>query len=478
MQFFNVQTVFLFYSAISVFCGLLLIGLFWGRKDTSATLWICSCFLSSLASLGSVYRDQVPVWLGYSTLVTLETIALLSLSLSLWCLIPNYNLSKGIRRALFGAACFFVLQEVLRYIGGGQLVPPMALATSSMWVFLHLFGVYSALQISKQFRTKIFFQIIAIVFFCSSLFFAMRVVNMVNGHSYYAFDPSVYNFLLYFSIALLSSFRNLVYVALRMHLGFSEHSRLNNMNLHLTNLLEEREYLLSTLSKYQKSAEVNALASTIAHEVNQPLGALKIDAQFAMYVLNENPINEALLKKTVQSFVANVNRAAEIIKNLIKLSQVLNTEPSKVSLTPLLKEVVEILRFRSQKIGIKVELNLIDDCFVLANPGQLQQVFLNLFNNALNELEHSRPHSGRISLSLHQHEDLARISLQDNGRGIAVGIENTIFELFSSNQEGGSGIGLWLSRDIIVRSGGKIWYEPASGGGANFQIELPLDRPT
>jgi len=472
MHFFTIQSIFLFYSALSIFCGLLLIGFFWGRKDLSARIWIASCFLSALATMVTVYRDHIPFQVSYSLMVSIETFALLSLSQSLWSLLPVYRASKGFFRILGTVTAFFLAQEALRFYGGGKLTPGMSLLTSSTWVFVDLFCAYSTYKVAQQFEHKLFLQIIAIVFFSSSLLFAMRLINMLSGNTHSAFDPQTINFIIYFGIAILSTFRNLLYIFLRMHLGFTEHSRLNNMNMRLNNVVEERDQMISSLAKLNKSAEVNALASTVAHEVNQPLGASKLDAQFALHILKEQPENAAALKGAVQSLVNNIDRASNIIRNLSNLSRKSNLEREQIALNQLLIDVVQISRGRCSELGIQIEYIAEQDIKVYANSGELQQVLINLINNAIDELEIAKISNGKILIFAKQVDRFVRIFVQDNGRGVPKDKEKSIFELLHSDKDGGSGIGLWLSQSILTRWNGKLWYESAPQGGSIFIVEL------
>ena len=353
-------------------------------------------------------------------------------------------------------------------------MPSMSLLTASTWVFVDLFCAYSAFKVSRHFQNRLFLFFIGIIFFISSVLFLFRTINMVAVNTYSAFEPQAFNFIIYFGIAMLGSFRNLIYILLRMHLGFAEHGRLNNMNMRLNNILEERDRMILSLAKLNKSAEVNALASTVAHEVNQPLGASKIDAQFALHILKERPENVSALREAIESLVGNIDRAASIIRNLSNLSRRSNLAEESASINQLLLEVVQISRGRCRNCGIALEFNGCPDFYVLANAGELQQVFINLINNAIDELEISKTENGRINLSAKKVGDSVQIYVEDNGGGVPSGKEKVIFELMNSDKDGGSGIGLWLSQHIVSRWDGKIWYEPASPKGSHFIVQLPL----
>jgi C4-dicarboxylate-specific signal transduction histidine kinase len=102
-----------------------------------------------------------------------------------------------------------------------------------------------------------------------------------------------------------------------------------------------------------------------------------------------------------------------------------------------------------------------------------QQVLINLMNNAIDALDEANADHKRIGISAKQESGVIKIHIQDNGCGIKAGQESKIFDLMVSNKESGSGIGLWLSKNIINRFGGEITAHNAIDGGACFVIKLP-----
>ena len=244
------------------------------------------------------------------------------------------------------------------------------------------------------------------------------------------------------------------------------------MNMRLNNVLEERDKMITSLARLNKSAEVNALASTVAHEVNQPLGASKIDAQFALHILKEQPENANALQGAVQSLVGNIDRASAIIRNLTNLSRKSNLEREKIDINQVLLDVIQISRGRCSRSGIQINFNFEEKYYVLANSVELQQVFINLINNAIDELEEGKIDAGTIQIYTKKLDRLVRIYVQDNGRGVPQGKEKSIFELLHTDKDHGSGIGLWLSQSILARWEGKLWCESVPQGGSIFIVEL------
>ena len=100
---------------------------------------------------------------------------------------------------------------------------------------------------------------------------------------------------------------------------------------------------------------------------------------------------------------------------------------------------------------------------------------INLLNNAIEALANKDTANKEISISMYRSGENIEITIEDNGPGITPGQESQIFELLISNKKTGSGIGLWLSKDIVKRYGGNIWAANIPGSGAKFTIQIPVN---
>jgi signal transduction histidine kinase len=104
---------------------------------------------------------------------------------------------------------------------------------------------------------------------------------------------------------------------------------------------------------------------------------------------------------------------------------------------------------------------------------EIQQVILNLVNNAIQSLEGSDQKEKRITIEGKSDINCMQITVADNGAGVSPEIQADLFTILNSAKKTGMGLGLWLCQHIIARHGGRIWYEDAPQGGARFCIELP-----
>lgn len=475
MNAFTIQTLFLLYSALSVLAAGMITALFWHKKDTSARIWIVSCLLTSLATVVTVNRDVIPLIISYSLMVSFEALSLLLLSESIKRLNPQKNHIRISHLTWFLPSLLFVIVEYDRYQAHGQLTASMTAATALVCSFANLYCFYQTISVSKHFKNRLFFKLIGTTVLIVGLLYILRTINVLSAYSQFAFDLKSYNLAIWFFLILFGSIRNLAYISLRLHLGFVEHVRLDTMNTGLTNLIDERNAMILSLEKLNKWASVNALASTIAHEINQPLAAIKLNAEFIEFKLNDHPEATSLLREINQNIIHDIDRVSSIIKSLRNLSISNIKVKRNVQLLESLNEVIEISKRKLNDEKISIRLDCDQSCEAFVNEGEFQQVLINVLNNAIEALANTDIENKEISISMYRRGEAIEITVQDNGSGITPGQEAQIFELLISNKKTGSGIGLWLSKDIVKRYGGNIWAANIPGSGAKFTIQIPVD---
>jgi signal transduction histidine kinase len=349
----------------------------------------------------------------------------------------------------------------------------MSATATAFFGLCNLFCLYQAIKVSKKFTNRFFFNFLSTTFGIVIFLYFLRVINVAIGYSGYTFDIKILNIIIWFLLVLFGSIRNLAYIVLRLHLGFAEYKSLNNMNLKLSNILEERNEMILSLERLNRSASINALASTISHEINQPLGASRLNAQFAEMKLESDPSNITFVRGLIKSILTDIDRASTIVKNLSRLSSNQSNSVSNINLAESINQVIEISKGKLRASKIIMELDCPSHYQISVNTSEWQQVLINLINNAIDALDAVNFGNKIINIAAKQEGKVIKIHIQDNGLGIAAGQESKIFDLMVSNKETGSGIGLWLSKNIINRFGGEITAHNAIDGGACFVIKLP-----
>lgn len=245
-------------------------------------------------------------------------------------------------------------------------------------------------------------------------------------------------------------------------------------NEKITGLLKEKERLIYGLLKANKTAATGALSASIAHELNQPLGASIINIQFLKMKLEKGIIIPEECKEILASLEADNHRAATIVKSLRSIFTEGESNTQKVQLGDLISSVLDIVTPDLHNKNIQTQLHVDDDLVIMINPSEIEQVILNLINNAAQSLASSETLPRRIVIEAHKAGTLVQLNVSDNGSGVSPEFRPYLFELLNTTKQTGMGLGLWLCKHIVTRYSGSIHYEDAVGGGAKLRVELPL----
>lgn len=446
--------------------------IFWKRNDSSAKLWICACILSSIATFVTVHRSDIPLVFSYSLMVAFEAASVLIMGNSLQRLGSNPPLRISLTTVAIPTLLFLVVETAIS-LNNDNLTPQISAVATTIFGIGNVIALYQTQIVKKQFKNTLFFNFILACFLALAIIYLVRALNVFTGLTGSVFDSKTYNLIIWLLIILFATIRNLAYIVLRLHLGFVEHSRLNNMNIQLSNMLDERNKMILSLEKLNKSATVNAVASTIAHEINQPLGATKLNAQFAEMKLNSDPTNTTILKEIIQSILDDTNRASTIIKNISKFKSNKVNEISEVNLLESFNEVFEISKAKIRDSKISFDIYCSPELKININIGEWQQILINIINNAIEAVNELDGKTKEIKISVENKGAKIKITIDDSGPGVPVGQETKIFDLMVTNKKTGTGIGLWLTKNIIEKYAGEIFATNRAGGGARFTITLP-----
>jgi signal transduction histidine kinase len=245
-------------------------------------------------------------------------------------------------------------------------------------------------------------------------------------------------------------------------------------NEEIKSLLSERESLISSLLKANKTVATGALSASIAHELNQPLGASYLNIQFLQKKLAEGNLSTEQNQEVLSALLSDNQRAANIIRSLRSIFSDGKIGAVQVEASELVESVLKITKPEIQSRNIQVLLKLASGCKVNVNQGEMQQVILNLVNNAIQALSAAGNSSAAVTIESRDVPDGVELIFSDSGPGISSEAQAHLFELLAgSDKRAGMGLGLWLCQHIVTRHGGRIHYEDAPGGGARFIVFLP-----
>ncbi len=252
---------------------------------------------------------------------------------------------------------------------------------------------------------------------------------------------------------------------------------LTNEALQRSRSEERHRSLLEQLSHVGRTATVGELASGLAHELNQPLGAIANYVEGSLVALNHEspPLIEvrAALGKALDATL----RAGAIVQRVRRF--VTRQAPTRESTDPnrLVIEVEGFLRDVFHRSGVAVQLDLAPSLpWIQCDPVQIQQVLVNLARNAIDALSASQPLNPMVIISTRAMDSQAvAFAVQDNGEGIAADRLDRIFDAYFSTRADGMGMGLAICRSIVEVHRGTIHVESTPGLRTTFQFTVPID---
>jgi signal transduction histidine kinase len=222
----------------------------------------------------------------------------------------------------------------------------------------------------------------------------------------------------------------------------------------------------------------NVLSSSIAHELNQPLGAILSNTEAAQILLKANPPDLGQIGEILSDIVRDEQRASEIIAGLRNLlNNRTEADLRTFELNDTVRDVVKIIAPEMEKRGVVLRTLLASEALpVRCDPIHLQQVMINLVMNGMDAMDgEPGPHNLTVRTRQNAESDFVEVRISDSGKGIPEGNLASIFDAFVTTKPQGTGLGLPIARTILESYGGDIWAENRQRG-AVFSFRLPLAK--
>ena len=229
---------------------------------------------------------------------------------------------------------------------------------------------------------------------------------------------------------------------------------------------------LAYMNRFNVAGELTA---TIAHELNQPLGAILVNAETAKMLLDLPTPNLEELRQIVADIQRDDQRASEVIRRVRGMLMKAPFERENNDLNEIARDTVKVLSrlATSRETDLDSE-TVLDELRIKCDRIQIQQVITNLILNAMDAMS-AVPRANRtIVVTTMRVENFAEVAVSDNGPGISPDIVKMLFQPFFTTKSQGMGVGLSIARTIVELHDGQIWADNLRGSGAVFHVRLPL----
>jgi C4-dicarboxylate-specific signal transduction histidine kinase len=220
---------------------------------------------------------------------------------------------------------------------------------------------------------------------------------------------------------------------------------------------------------------MSELATSIAHEVNQPLAAIVTNGAAGMRWLGAEPPNVERARDSMTRMISEGNRASEVIKRIRALSKKASPHKSALEINEVIQDVLSLIgtELVKNRVGLTCELKA-GLPRVTGDRVQLQQVLLNLIMNGIEAMSDVTGRSRELVIKSDVDDrGEVQVCVRDSGTGLGTQNLEQVFEAFYTTKANGVGMGLSISRSIVEAHGGRLWATPNTESGASFQFTLP-----
>jgi PAS domain S-box-containing protein len=260
------------------------------------------------------------------------------------------------------------------------------------------------------------------------------------------------------------------------HQGNYQGVRASNRDITKREFYKSETHQLQTeLAHMDRVVTISTLTAALAHEINQPLAAMRSYAQAALRFMDKDHPEYDNVRKALQGIVADNKRAADVVNRLRNLVKKGPSHREGIEINSIINDVIGLINSELVLRSASISLDLDSDVPVIQGDSiQLQQVLINLLTNALDAMDDQPLDTRTIAIStrLENSEEII-VSISDCGGGIPPDTIEAIFSPFHTTKRSGMGLGLSICKSIIEAHGGKIFAENNLDGGATFFLILP-----
>lgn len=486
------QALFLTFFATSIVSGLLTflaIPFFRARKDSRLYVWMLCNFLYSIGS--SVVALQLLDFPGLSPFDMSNTVIVISQAIRFYSVVGLILFLRSFSQKSFfqmsGVKIFLILLILISLSVStisphvpnefkGAVVANFWVMFQVIWLLYELYLMKNSGEYQKSYSLRSLF-ILSCCLFIINLYLVLVTVityfGLIPSLEFTGTDVQSAVFITRLLSGLLSSIGFILAFTLWVESRSDLAIQSKSDALKISNLLVEKDILINNLANTNALVESGALAAGLAHELNQHLARIQLNAEQAIGSINRGEDDSESIHSLERIAQAN-QEAAKLILSLKKIFRNPHEKRTPIRLDEVTIEVTELYGDRLKKSHIQIDLNLNVTKEVAVIDSLMRQVLANLISNAIESLDSSTRSNKRISINLSESASDLKLEVIDNGPGIRPGKEHALFELFQTSKSDGTGIGLWLCKYVVEAEGGKIYAQSPPTGGAIFTVQIPI----
>ncbi len=231
------------------------------------------------------------------------------------------------------------------------------------------------------------------------------------------------------------------------------------------------------LERHEKLASLGILAAGVAHEIRNPLTAIKA----RLFTQQKALTPGSPAAKDAEIISSEINRLERIVRDFLTFARPSEPKLASISVRRLLAEIQDLLAGEMARSGIQLQLQPGEDYFVVADHAQIKQVLINLIQNAAESIDRSgsvtlgaKPATGRLGPGARR---MVALEVVDTGKGIPPEVQPRLFDPFFTTKESGTGLGLSIAARIVEKHGGSVEFQTSPGRGTAFGVLLPQAFP-
>jgi signal transduction histidine kinase len=451
----------------------------WQYRDKQTNWW---CYGSILSGVGVVLvgsRGFIPDILSYQVA---QALAIFGAWSRIWAIrfeLPQRNNYLGL--------IYFVIYGA--YIIGFHLFIDLEINSRARLIYTNIFFIFATIdfgyinyKLKKLHPNRLSFLILLNCAIFQVLSFGYATYTLTQQPAIgFSFTYTTYHYVLLISLLILTIFANYAFLRLKIEKISEKHTD-EQVTLAKQLISQEeavkysiaREQLMKQINKSTRASTLGMFASAIAHEINQPLASIRLNAQLLMRSSERGYVSPSDYLAAMSRIISDNERASDIIKTLRTLLIDGPESNTVIDLNHITREIIPSSNLQNHTEDIKLILELSDkEMLVFGNKTQLQLAILNLINNAIDALKEST-HQKNIRISSREGSDHnIELSIEDSGDGISEEQIAFLFQPFSTSKKYGMGVGLAISQSIANNHYGVIKAENITGSGAKFTLSIP-----